>query len=805
MRLRRLVLRNLVVLFVLVSTCEGLAGPLSASHSLVTPPLSGGVLKPADWPLRLPWSQSDVVSIGMGYGNALPGGGVNLKGHHLNTNSTSHPNDYYALDFEIGNDQTGDSGSVVAVAGGTVYFADWATEGWKTYGRIVLLDHGDHYGNHYYSLYAHLSEIDVSAGDTVAQGEVLGREGGSGDGIDNYWSPHLHFAIYKDCSFQLGTGSGTSRTATGPYGGNTVVPEPLVGQDVYEGFGLQWAARSGWFGSLRSVNFAQDSIPGAPSASWDSSATVNGSQVGTNQAVLFALYGLPADTKEVRLTAHYANWSQMDNSTNDAVWRILARCWPDRQQAQCQWGSSNTTLSYTWTPHQDDRESAAPWLPSGTQFVNPPYLPSGSLPVCISFDVFDQAGNVAYAPAGTRCSNNLPASAANSARKTATLDTQDNTARQVYVVAHNSVYLPLTLRTSSLKIAAGSQTTCALTANGTPLCWGHNWAGGLGDGTTTDRHTPTGVAGLTSGVNGISTGLHTCVVTASGAAKCWGFNYYGQLGDSTNIAKLTPVTVSGLASGVATIATGSNHTCAVTSSGEVKCWGQNYYGTVGDGTTTDRRSPVSVLGLGNSATAIATGFNHSCALITSGGVKCWGWNSEGQVGDGTRGNIRSTPVSVTGLTSSVTALSAGNSHTCALTTSGGVKCWGANASGQLGDGTTVVRPAPVDVQGLGSGVTAIAAGENRTCALTVNGGVKCWGSDLFGGLGRGTSGGYQTVPLDVTGLTRNVVAIAAGQWHNCALEVGGSIKCWGSNTFGELGDGTTTDRHIPVSVVGSGN
>jgi alpha-tubulin suppressor-like RCC1 family protein len=357
------------------------------------------------------------------------------------------------------------------------------------------------------------------------------------------------------------------------------------------------------------------------------------------------------------------------------------------------------------------------------------------------------------------------------------------------------------LASGATAIAAGGSHTCALTTGGGVKCWGRNYFGELGDGTTTPRSTPEDVSGLVSEVTAIAAGgYHTCALMAGDGVKCWGFNQYGQLGDSTTTDRYAPVAVSGVASGVAAIAAGGEHTCALTAGGGVKCWGSNGAGQLGDGTTTNSHIPVDVSGLASGATAIAAGDGHTCALTMGGGVKCWGDNNDGQLGDSTTTD-RYTPVAVSGLASGVAAIAAGNSHTCALTTGGGVKCWGYNNDGQLGDGTWASRATPVDVRGLVSGVAAIAAGWERTCALTAGGGVKCWGDNDWGQLGDGTTTNSH-IPVDVSGLASGATAIAAGDSHTCALTTGGGVKCWGDNNYGQLG--ILRSGWTPVDVVGFG-
>ncbi|MEO8675716.1 MAG: right-handed parallel beta-helix repeat-containing protein [Casimicrobiaceae bacterium] len=358
------------------------------------------------------------------------------------------------------------------------------------------------------------------------------------------------------------------------------------------------------------------------------------------------------------------------------------------------------------------------------------------------------------------------------------------------------------LATGVTAITAGARHGCALLAAGAVVCWGDNSAGSLGDNATTQRLSPTLVSGQPTLKAMSGGGLHTCAIVGAGGVKCWGANDSGQLGDNSNTQRLAPVDVVGLAGGVAAVVTGASHSCALTTAGGVRCWGDNSAGQLGDNSQTQRITPVSVSGLASGVKAIAAGDTHTCALTNAGGVKCWGQNSTGQVGDGTFNNLRLVPFDVLGLTSGVAAIKAGGLHTCAITSGSGVKCWGWNGFGQIGDGSITQRNAPVDVSGLTSGVSNIALGQYHSCALVV-GGIKCWGWNDYGQVGDNSSGTSRLTPVNVLGLASGVAGIAAGNGHSCAVMAAGGVKCWGDNTYGQVGDATSANTRLaPVDVAG---
>lgn len=351
-------------------------------------------------------------------------------------------------------------------------------------------------------------------------------------------------------------------------------------------------------------------------------------------------------------------------------------------------------------------------------------------------------------------------------------------------------------------VSAGGGHTCALTSPGSVLCWGANHDGQLGDGEGCGAYctAPVALPGLGSAV-AVSIGdFHSCALTTAGGVKCWGRNDDGQLGDGTVLDRASPVDVAGLDSGVTAISAGSTHTCAITATGGVMCWGANPDGRLGDGTVLDRAAPVDVAGLDSGVIAIAAGNDHTCALTAAGGVKCWGANYDGRLGDGATAN-RTTPIDVSGLDSGVTAISAGDFHTCAVTLAGGVVCWGYNVYGALGDGSTSVGTTPGGVSGLDSGVATVAAGKYHTCAVTQAGGVTCWGQRIWGPPSEGAFT-VHTTPAGLSALRSGIAAITSGDYHDCVITEAGRLKCWGYNSYGQLGNGGIWTRTYPVEVAG---
>ncbi|MCS6913162.1 MAG: hypothetical protein RMK29_22200 [Myxococcales bacterium] len=391
-------------------------------------------------------------------------------------------------------------------------------------------------------------------------------------------------------------------------------------------------------------------------------------------------------------------------------------------------------------------------------------------------------------------------------------------------------------------MAGGVYHTCAILASGAVKCWGWNEAGRLGHGDRLPRgYRPTSVPEVDLGTGRTAVSLiaswnHSCAILDNGRLKCWGGCGGGQCGIAHGMAygdepgemgDALPPADLGTGRTARQLAAGENFTCALLDNGQVKCWGWNRYGQLGLGDSKNRGDepgemgdalPPVDLGTGRTARAIAAGRDHVCALLDNGSVKCWGQNV-GQLGLGDSKNRGDEPGEMgdalppvdLGTGRTARAIAAGGSHSCALLDNGQVKCWGMNFYGELGLGDSKNRGdepgemgdalPPVD---LGTGRTArgVFAGSNWTCALLDDATLKCWGGNTLGQLGQGTQNNLgnmagqmgdalKPVPL---GTGRTVRTVYAGYNHLCARLDNDAIKCWGWNAYGQLGLGDTNSR-----------
>ncbi|MGH9223752.1 MAG: RHS repeat-associated core domain-containing protein, partial [Acidimicrobiales bacterium] len=344
-------------------------------------------------------------------------------------------------------------------------------------------------------------------------------------------------------------------------------------------------------------------------------------------------------------------------------------------------------------------------------------------------------------------------------------------------------------------LAAGWYHSVAARSDGTVQAWGNNAYGQLGDGTTTDRPTPTQVPGL-SAVVAVAAGIYdSAALRADGTVWAWGWNNLGQVGDGTTVDRHSPTQVQGL-SDVVAIAAGTAHFLALRRDGTVWSWGSNSVGQLGTGNLNQPLTPVQAVGLAD-VVGIAAGYTHSAALRADGTVWTWGYNGFGQLGDGTTTN-RLSPGQVPGL-AGVAQVASGYHHLVALKADGTVVAWGYNAHGQLGDGTTADRLSPVSVAGLAN-VSALVVGGYHSLAVRADATVAAWGYNAYGQLGNGSTATVlspQTVPALAGGK-----GTATGPFHSLDLRADASARAWGFGGFGALGNGSPANQASPVAVPG---
>jgi alpha-tubulin suppressor-like RCC1 family protein len=336
-------------------------------------------------------------------------------------------------------------------------------------------------------------------------------------------------------------------------------------------------------------------------------------------------------------------------------------------------------------------------------------------------------------------------------------------------------------------------------SDGTLRTWGANGFGQLGNSSTTDSHTPVILGNYSSVAIG---GGHTAAIKSGGSLYVWGHNSYGQLGNGSTNSSSTPSLLSVDGKTITEVAAGADHTLALASDHTVYSWGYNYYGQLGNGGTTNSSTPIQVSGLPADVTKIAAGAYFSIAIDGSGNVWAWGDNRHGEIGNNnTSTSGVSTPTQVLesdGVTplSGISEVAAGGSHCLAIDSSGNIWAWGYNYYGQLGDGTTTDRTTAVEVWNTG-GAISIAAGLDHSLTVFDNGSVYSCGHNYSGQLGNGDALLSDTPfttfePITVT-QTNFLSVIAVGN-HSIAIDESGHVWTWGANSYGQLGDGTTTTR-----------
>lgn len=358
--------------------------------------------------------------------------------------------------------------------------------------------------------------------------------------------------------------------------------------------------------------------------------------------------------------------------------------------------------------------------------------------------------------------------------------------------------------TNVSKVEAGQGFSCALKQDGTVACWGENTLGELGRQPLTPTHVVGSVSNLASGVTQLALGRRFSCVLQGIAVKCWGYNGMGALGDGTLMDSLAPVTVP-IAGTPVEIDAGGDFACARLTSGQVACWGNNEFGQLGNGSRASSPTPVMVTGL-TDAVKLSLGVEFACAIRQTGPAVCWGRRWDGNLGDGKMSPQALTPVA--SFVNDVNQVAVGVQQICYVSTSGAARCIGGNGGSAMGSGVeglrNVARNTFVSPAGLTSGVVAVSSGYATSCALTTSGGVKCWGSNYYGALGDNDVGDGHT-PVNVSGLTSGVVGISSHDWSTCALMGDGTLKCWGNNNQGQLGAGNIgPNSAIPVAVAGLG-
>jgi alpha-tubulin suppressor-like RCC1 family protein len=493
-------------------------------------------------------------------------------------------------------------------------------------------------------------------------------------------------------------------------------------------------------------------------------------------------------------------------------------------------GAQSVTATGTGLPTVTFTANAAPDVAAqviiltGNNLTAPP---STTLPDSLRVQVKDRFGNVISgatvtwtpgAGSGTASPGSSVTDANGKAATTWTLGPIGGPMHMEVRVAPASVTFDAGATVSFATLSAGGRNSCGVTTANVLFCWGYNGEGQLGIGVESQGSgdvfavpQPSAATGELTFRQVVASLYHGCSVTLASIAYCWGVNLDGRLGDGSLEPEIAPKQVEASIS-FQWMAVSRNHTCGLSISNRVYCWGYSGEGQVGDGSVpgdTIHVTADSSIVVGDSVLvphqvfgdlrfqALAAGGQHSCAITTVGAGYCWGFNSSGELGDGSTTN-KNVPVPISGGLTLI-GVTAGYTHSCALATGGIAYCWGGNSSGQLGNGGSTNSSVPVAVSG-GLTFTTISAGMSHTCGVTSAGAVWCWGSNGSGQLGNATRTS-SNVPVQASipaGLV--IVSVSAGDLHTCAVTTTNLAYCWGDNQYGQLGDATQTGRLVPTKV-----
>jgi len=398
------------------------------------------------------------------------------------------------------------------------------------------------------------------------------------------------------------------------------------------------------------------------------------------------------------------------------------------------------------------------------------------------------------------------------------------------ILISGSAILQVTATRGATQISSGRAHTCAIDDKRNLQCWGSNAYGQLGDGSTISKNTPTIISlGEGEGEGGryatqIAAGdTHSCAIDDKNNLKCWGKHFYGKPdsnGDDSYYHRSSPslIDLNDSQAYATQIAVGSEHSCVIDNFSFIRCWGSNRYGQLGDGKRYDlSSSPVfspwyTIDGM-DAATQISLGRDHSCAIDIFNNLKCWGKNSSGQLGDGTQED-RSTPTSVDlrnfiNVATYATQIALGGDHSCAIDARNGLLCWGNGYYGSYYHSELYfhynLKPTTIPLDPNVHGFAAqIAVGDEHSCVITLENGARCWGSNLFGQLGDGGFLSKINVPkshIKRDYISWNITQISLGGEHSCTIDAVNQIRCWGDNAAGQLGDGSYQEKNSPTIVI----